>query len=177
MTAFPNAATQQSMSPSEFDEARDDSLNPVKRKTRQNGTRMVVQAHQSKIVSCPKHNTKAKTLSVPMSSSKANDDVEQVRTFDDPEVDEEDDGVLTIDQEHQKQASHPRQLTRHKRKEREEPIQGKGKRSSLHSELILQEIIFSIILFRIIDQNQSGSRWGFVDNFEARSRIRWSSGV
>ena len=138
LTTFQNDATQQSISPSEFDEAQDNSLNPVKRKTRQNEKRLVAQVHQSKTVSCPKHNTKAKTLSVHMSSSKAHDDVEQVRTFDDPEVDEEDEGVLIIDQEHQKQASHRRQVTTNKRKEREEPIQGKGKRSSLHSELILQ---------------------------------------
>ena len=90
---------------------------------------------------------------------------------------EDEEAILTIDDERREEAPSRTQKPENKRKAREEPIHDTGKRSSLHSELIFQEMILSIILFRVVKRILSGSRGSFVDSFEARSHIRWSSGV
>ena len=80
---------------------------------------------------------------------------------------EDEEAILTIDDERREEAP-----SENKRKAREEPIHDTGKRSSLHSELIFQEMILSIILFRVVKRILSGSRGSFVDSFEATSHIR-----
>ena len=85
---------------------------------------------------------------------------------------EDDEAILTIDDERREEAPSRTQKPENKRKAREEPIQDTGRRGSLHSELIFQEMIFSIILFRVVKRILSGSREAFVDNFEATSHIR-----